>query len=88
MKDICFWQEYDQVLKGFIDFYRVFFGQVSTRNAAMPENVCFQEQVERVLMFNNDFLKTAKKVRDRCISDAKYANSIRWQPVLGSITSP
>ncbi|MCW9024557.1 MAG: hypothetical protein OQK73_07725, partial [Gammaproteobacteria bacterium] len=32
--------------------------------------------------FNNDFLKTAKKVRDNCITDAKYANAIRWQPAF------
>jgi hypothetical protein len=39
-------------------------------------------QVERILLFNNDFLGTAKKVRERCIVDAKYANSIRWQPAF------
>lgn len=82
LQDICFWQEYDQILKGFIDFYRTFFSQVSTRNAARLEDVYFPEQVERVLLFNNDFLKTAKKVRDRCIKDAKYANAIRWQPAF------
>ena len=27
-------------------------------------------------------MKTAKTVRDRCIKDAKYANSIRWQPAF------
>jgi hypothetical protein len=82
LQDICFWQEYDQVLKGFLDFYRTFFGQVSTRNAPMPEHVYFPEQVEQVLLFNNNFLKTAKKVRDCCIKDAKYANAIRWQPAF------
>ncbi|MEW8030450.1 MAG: hypothetical protein AB2748_22290, partial [Candidatus Thiodiazotropha endolucinida] len=40
------------------------------------------EQVESVLLFNNDFLATAKRVRDQCIVDAKYANSIRWQPAF------
>lgn len=82
LKDIRFWQEYDQVLKGFIDFYRAFFGQVSTRNAAIPEDAWFPEHVESVLLFDNDFLKTAKKVRDRCIIDARYANSIRWKPAF------
>ncbi|MEW8079872.1 MAG: hypothetical protein AB2754_19415, partial [Candidatus Thiodiazotropha endolucinida] len=38
--------------------------------------------VESVLLFNNDFLATAKRVRDQCIVDAKYANSIRWQPAF------
>ncbi len=82
LRDIRFWAEYDAVLKGFIDFYRTFFSQVSTRNAPMPGNVYFPEQVESVLLFNNDFLKTAKKVRDQCISDARYANAIRWQPAF------
>jgi hypothetical protein len=27
-------------------------------------------------------VKTAKKVRDHCIVDAKYANAIRWQPAF------
>lgn len=82
LQDIRFWQEYDEILKGFLDFYRSFFSQVSTRNAGMPEGVHFPRHVEEVLLFNNDFLKTAKKVRDRCITDAKYANAIRWQPAF------
>ncbi|TCV88044.1 hypothetical protein [Sulfurirhabdus autotrophica] len=82
LKDIRFWQEYDAVLKGFIDFYRTFFSQVSTRNAPMPVDAYFPDEVESVLLFNNDFLKTAKKVRDHCIIDAKYANAIRWQPAF------
>ncbi len=82
LKDARFWREYDAILKGFLDFYRTFFSQVSTRNAPLPEGVYFPQQVEEVLLFNNDFLKTAKKVRDRCITDAKYANAIRWQPAF------
>ena len=82
LKEIRFWKEYDTILKGFIDFYRTFFTQVSTRNAALPRDINFPELVERKLQFNNDFLKTAKMVRDRCITDAKYANSIRWQPAF------
>jgi hypothetical protein len=67
---------------GFIDFYRTFFSQVSTRNAAIPKDAYFPEQVIDKLLFNNDFLSTAKIVRDQCIKDAKYANSIRWQPAF------
>ena len=37
---------------------------------------------DSIKLFNNDFLKTAKKVRDRCIVDAAYANAIRWQPAF------
>jgi hypothetical protein len=82
LKEIRFWKEYDTILKGFIDFYRTFFTQVSTRNAALPRDINFPELVESKLQFNNDFLKTAKMVRDRCITDAKYANAIRWQPAF------
>jgi hypothetical protein len=82
LQNIRFWKEYDLVLKGFLDFYRTFFGQVSTRNAPMPEHAYFPNQIEQVLLYNNDFLKTVKKVRDRCISDPRYANSIRWQPAF------
>jgi len=82
LKNIHFWEEYDFILKGFIDFYRTFFSQVSTRNAAAPKDVYFPEQVESILLFNNDFLQSAKKVREQCIGDAKYANAIRWQPAF------
>lgn len=80
-----FWKEYDQILMGFLDFYRTFFSQVSTRNAELPEDLYFPDDVEDILLFNNDFLKTAKKIRDRCMVDAKYANSIRWQPAFKQI---
>jgi hypothetical protein len=82
LKDIYFWREYDQILMGFIDFYRAFFTQVSTRNAPVPEGSYFPEQIESILLFNNDFMTTAKKVRDQCITDAKYDNAIRWQPAF------
>jgi hypothetical protein len=82
LKDRRFWEEYDTILKGFLDFYRTFFGQVSTRNAPLPADLYFPDLVRDRLQFDNDFLKTAKMVRDRCIGDAKYANSIRWQPAF------
>ncbi len=82
LRDIRFWREYDDILKGFLDFYRTFFQQVSTRNAPMLPDVYFSWAVEHILLFNHDFLRTAKKVRDRCIQDAKYANAIRWQPAF------
>ena len=77
-----FWKEYDFLLKGFLDFYRTFFTQVSTRNAPMLKDLYFPEHVEAILQYNNGFLKTAKMIRDRCVKDAKYANSIRWQPAF------
>jgi len=82
LKEVRFWKEYDVILKGFIDFYRSFFSQVSTRNAPLPRDINFPDLVENKLLFNNDFLKTAKMVRDRCIHDARYANAIRWQPAF------
>jgi hypothetical protein len=82
LKNILFWREYDAILKGFIDFYRTFFSQVSSRNAPILPDAYFPDQVESVLLFNNDFLATAKKVRERCIVDPAYANSLRWQPAF------
>jgi hypothetical protein len=82
LSDIRFWREYDTILKGFIDFYRTFFGQVSIRNAPLPDGIHFPALVESKLLFNNDFLKTAKMVRDRCVVNARYANAIRWQPAF------
>ena len=82
LKKPLFWKEYDYILMGFIDFYRTFFTQVSTRNAPMPKDVYFPDHVEAELLFNNDFLKTAKMVREQCVTNAKYANLIRWQPAF------
>lgn len=82
LREVRFWKEYDIILEGFIDFYRSFFSQVSTRNAAMPQGIHFPELVEERLLSDNDFLKTAKMVRERCIADARYANAIRWQPAF------
>jgi len=82
LKSIHLWREYDAILKGFIDFYRTFFSQVSTRNAPIPRDAYFPQQIENTLLYNNDFLKTAKKVRDQCVRDAKYAHAIRWQPAF------
>jgi len=82
LKNIQFWKEYDEILKGFIDFYRAFFSQVSSRNSPAPKSAYFSDQIQSVLLFNNDFLAAAKKVREHCIRDPKYANSIRWQPAF------
>jgi hypothetical protein len=85
LKEVRFWCEYDQILMGFLDFYTTFFSQVSTRNAPMPRDIYFPRHVERTLLFNNDFLGAAKKVRDHCIVNAKYASAIRWQPAFKQI---
>ena len=82
LKNPHFWKEYDLILKGFLDFYRTFYTQVSTRNAPIANEAYFPNQIENHLLFDNDFLATAKKLRDMCIKDAKYANAIRWQPAF------
>lgn len=85
LRNVRFWKEYDTILKGFLDFYRSFFHQVSTRNAPMLTDLNFPQLVEEELLFDSDFLQAAKMVRDRCIHDARYANAIRWQPAFKQI---
>lgn len=82
LKNIQFWKEYDDILKGFIDFYRTFFTQVSSRNSPVSKDAYFPEHIKSILLFDNDFLGAAKKVREHCIQDPKYSNSIRWQPAF------
>lgn len=82
LKNIRFWEEYDNILKGFLDFYRTFFAQVSSRNSGVPKNAYFSKEIEKTLLFNNCFLSAAKKVRDKCINDARYVSNIRWQPAF------
>ena len=82
LSDLDFWRDYDAILCGFLDFYRSFFGQVSTRNAPPPKELYFPEAVERILLFNDEFLATAKTVRERCLIDPRYANALRWQPAF------
>jgi hypothetical protein len=82
LKDIRFWREYDAILEGFLDFYRTFFSQVSSRNAPLLPDLHYPDAVDRVLLFDNDFLGTARRVRERCIRDPAYANAIRWQPAF------
>ena len=82
LKDIDFWQEYDKVLQGFIDFYRTFFNHVSSQDAGIPKQSYYPKQIDKILLFNNEFLGAAKKVRQKCLKDAKYANAIRWQPAF------
>lgn len=82
LADIRFWQEYDAILEGFLDFYRSFFSQVSTRNADPLSDLYFPSAVQRVLLSDNAFIGTAKTVRERCIHDPAYANAIRWEPAF------
>ena len=82
LADVRFWQEYDLLLMGFLDFYRSFFSQVSSRNADRLPDLYFPAAVERVLLADNEFMATAKMVRGRCIAEPAYANAIRWEPAF------
>jgi len=82
LEDLDFWADYDAVLMGFLDFYRSFFSQVSTRNAPLAKELYFPEPVERILLFSNEFLATAWTVREHCLVDPRYANALRWQPAF------
>ncbi|WP_295541344.1 hypothetical protein [uncultured Thiohalocapsa sp.] len=82
LHDMRFWHEYDALLRGFIDFYRSFFSQVSSRNSDPLPDLYFPTAVERVLLADDAFMGTAKTVRERCIREPAYANAIRWEPAF------
>ena len=82
LRDVRFWREYDALLMGFLDFYRSFFSQVSSRNADPLPDLYFPAAVERVLLADDAFMGTAKMVRERCIREPAYANAIRWEPAF------
>ena len=75
-----FWKEDHDILMGFIDFYRIFFTQVSPE---MPDakGCLFPDRVEAELLFNNDFFNH-ENGGEECVTNAKYANLIRWQPAF------
>ena len=80
-----FWREYDDVLKGFLDFYRAFFTLVASPGGGMPTDLYFPDQVDNVLLFNNDFHRVAKEIRDRIKADPQFANEIRWRPAYKQV---
>jgi hypothetical protein len=82
LSDVRFWREYDALLQGFLDFYRSFFSQVSTRNADLLPDLYFPAAVERMLLANDEFMGAAKAVREQCIREPAYANAIRWEPAF------
>ncbi|WP_296896159.1 hypothetical protein [Thiohalocapsa sp.] len=82
LSDMRFWHEYDALLMGFLDFYRTFFSQVSSRNADPLPDLYFPAAVERVLLADDAFMGTAKVIRERCIKEPAYANAIRWEPAF------
>jgi len=80
-----FWREYDDVLKGFLDFYRAFFTLVAKPEGAIPADLYFPDQVENVLLFNNHFHAVAREIRNRIKADPHFANEIRWRPAYKQI---
>jgi hypothetical protein len=85
LKDQYFWYEYEQVLRGFLDFYRTFFSLVATGEERVPENSNFPNQIDDVLLGNSRFLRVARDLRERVIQDPQFANEIRWRPAYKQI---
>nr|VFJ60811.1 MAG: hypothetical protein BECKFW1821A_GA0114235_110712 [Candidatus Kentron sp. FW]VFJ65842.1 MAG: hypothetical protein BECKFW1821B_GA0114236_110713 [Candidatus Kentron sp. FW] len=75
-----FWYEYEQILLGFLDFYRTFFSLVSTGDARIPDKAHFPGQIDEVLLSSNQFQRVARDLRERVIQDPQFANEIRWRP--------
>ena len=85
IKNNDFWNEYDLILKGFIDFYDTFFGIVSNRSSGVPDNATFPKQIKKTLLFNNNFFAATKKVRDKCLRDSSFRSAMRWRPAFKQI---
>ncbi len=78
--DPRFWMEYDQLLRGFLDFYDTFFTQVSTRSGQVREGAYFPDQIANVLLFDDEFMRVARQIRVRVLTDSRFANDLRWRP--------
>jgi hypothetical protein len=80
LKDQYFWYEYEQVLLGFLDFYRTFFSLVSTGDPKVPAGANFSDQISDVLLDSGRFQRVARDLREHVIQDPLFANEIRWRP--------
>jgi hypothetical protein len=85
LKDQYFWYEYEQVLRGFLDFYRTFFSMVATGEVRVPDNANFANQIDDVLLGNQRFVRVARDLREKVIQDPQFANDIRWRPAYKQI---
>ena len=85
LKDQYFWYEYEQVLRGFLDFYRTFFLMVATGEVRVPDNANFAHQIDDVLLGNQRFVRVARDLREKVIQDPQFANEIRWRPAYKQI---
>jgi hypothetical protein len=80
-----FWYEYEQILRGFLDFYNTFFSLVATGEEKIPENTNFEQQIRDVLLCSPQFTRVARDLRERVIQDPQFANEIRWRPAYKQI---
>lgn len=85
LKDQYFWYEYEQILRGFLDFYRTFFSLVSSGESKIPANSNFPVQISDVLLDSNRFQRVARNLREQVIQDPLFANEIRWRPAYKQI---
>ncbi len=85
LKDRYFWFEYEQILRGFLDFYRTFFMMVATGDPKVPPGANFSSQIDDVLLSNNQFQRVARDLREKVILDPQFANEIRWRPAYKQI---
>jgi hypothetical protein len=85
LSDRYFWYEYEQVLRGFLDFYNTFFGLVATGESKIPEGANFPAQVGEVLLESAQFQRVARDLREKVIQDPAFANEIRWRPAYKQI---
>lgn len=80
LNDGRFWNEYDLVLLGFLDFYRAFFSMVAAEDSRVPKEAVFPDQIENILLYSDDFHQAARMLRLQVMEDPTFANEIRWQP--------
>lgn len=85
LNDQYFWYEFEQVLRGFLDFYQTFFTLVATGEEQIPLNANFPSQIADVLLGSNRFLRVARDLREQVIQDPQFANEIRWRPAYKQI---
>lgn len=85
LKEPQFWHEYELILRGFLDFYRTFFGLVSSGRGQVPEGANFPDLIAGNLLGHAAFKSTAAKLRAKIIADPLFANAIRWRPAYKQI---
>jgi hypothetical protein len=85
LQDQYFWYEYEQILRGFLDFYQTFFRLVATGEKRTPTDANFPEQISDVLLGSHQFLRVARDLREQIVLDPKFANEIRWRPAYKQI---